>query len=86
VQKLKGKGGLLRANLLGKRVDFSARTVITGDPNISITEVGVPREIAMTLTVPITVTDRNRDQCWEMIMRGPNEYVEIFFQFLRFPN
>lgn len=73
VQKIKGKTGLLRANLLGKRVDFSARTVITGDPNISIVQVGVPREIAMTLTVPVMVTDRNRDQCWEMIMKGPNE-------------
>lgn len=50
--RLKGKEGRLRGNLMGKRVDFSARTVITGDPNIDLDEVGVPRSIAMTLTYP----------------------------------
>lgn len=50
--RLKGKEGRLRGNLMGKRVDFSARTVITGDPNIQLDEVGVPRSIAMTLTYP----------------------------------
>ena len=40
--RLKGKEGRLRSNLMGKRVDFSARTVITGDPNLSLDEVGVP--------------------------------------------
>lgn len=34
--RLKGKSGRVRGNLMGKRVDFSARTVITGDPNIGI--------------------------------------------------
>ncbi len=37
---------------MGKRVDFSARTVITGDPNLQLDQVGVPRSIAMTLTYP----------------------------------
>jgi len=50
--RLKGKEGRLRGNLMGKRVDFSARTVITGDPNLELDEVGVPRSIAMTLTFP----------------------------------
>ena len=44
--RLKGKEGRLRGNLMGKRVDFSARTVITGDANLSLDEVGVPRSIA----------------------------------------
>lgn len=48
--RLKGKEGRVRGNLMGKRVDFSARTVITGDPNLSLDEVGVPRSIARTLT------------------------------------
>ncbi|KAJ2758292.1 DNA-directed RNA polymerase II core subunit rpo21, partial [Coemansia nantahalensis] len=52
--RLKGKEGRLRGNLMGKRVDFSARTVITGDPNISIDQVGVPRSIARNLTYPET--------------------------------
>jgi DNA-directed RNA polymerase II subunit RPB1 len=50
--RLKGKEGRLRGNLMGKRVDFSARTVITGDPNLELDEVGVPRSIAMNLTYP----------------------------------
>jgi DNA-directed RNA polymerase II subunit RPB1 len=50
--RLKGKEGRLRGNLMGKRVDFSARTVITGDPNLMLDEVGVPRSIAKTLTYP----------------------------------
>jgi DNA-directed RNA polymerase II subunit RPB1 len=50
--RLKGKEGRLRGNLMGKRVDFSARTVITGDPNLELDEVGVPKSIAMTLTYP----------------------------------
>src|SRR5712672_2328204 len=50
--RLKGKEGRLRGNLMGKWVDFSARTVITGDPNLALDEVGVPRSMAMNLTYP----------------------------------
>ena len=46
----------MRGNLMGKRVDFSARTVISGEPNISIDQLGVPRSIALNLTYPETVT------------------------------
>eukprot|EP00882_Tetradesmus_deserticola_P031896 GHRQ01036077.1.p3 GENE.GHRQ01036077.1~~GHRQ01036077.1.p3 ORF type:complete len:136 (+),score=65.65 GHRQ01036077.1:683-1090(+) len=59
-QRLKGKSGRIRGNLMGKRVDFSARTVITGDPNIGIDELGVPWSIAQNLTFPETVTTSNR--------------------------
>ena len=41
-QRLKGKEGRIRNNLMGKRVDFSARSVITPDPNIELDELGVP--------------------------------------------
>jgi DNA-directed RNA polymerase II subunit RPB1 len=37
---------------MGKRVDFSACTVITGDPHLELDEAGVPKTIAMTLTYP----------------------------------
>lgn len=47
---------------MGKRVDFSARTVITPDPNLSIDEVGVPRSIALNLTFPEIVTPFNIDR------------------------
>jgi len=46
------KGGLLRGNLMGKRVDFSARSVITGDPTLDVDEIGVPRCVAAVLTRP----------------------------------
>jgi DNA-directed RNA polymerase II subunit RPB1 len=49
---LKGKEGCLRGKLMGKRVDFSARTVITSDPNLELDEFGVPKSIAMNLLYP----------------------------------
>ncbi|KAI0473760.1 DNA-directed RNA polymerase II subunit RPB1 [Xylariaceae sp. FL0804] len=72
--RLKGKEGRLRGNLMGKRVDFSARTVITGDANISLDEVGVPRSIARTLTYPETVTPYNISRLHKLVQNGPNEH------------
>ncbi|KAI0271722.1 RNA polymerase II large subunit [Gloeopeniophorella convolvens] len=72
--RLKGKEGRLRGNLMGKRVDFSARTVITGDPNLQLDEVGVPRSIAMNLTYPERVTPYNISYLQELVRRGPNAY------------
>ncbi|KAF3806693.1 DNA-directed RNA polymerase II subunit rpb1 [Colletotrichum gloeosporioides] len=72
--RLKGKEGRLRGNLMGKRVDFSARTVITGDANLSLDEVGVPRSIARTLTYPETVTPYNIGRLHELVQNGPNEH------------
>ncbi|KAI1413283.1 beta and beta-prime subunits of DNA dependent RNA-polymerase [Hypoxylon sp. FL1857] len=72
--RLKGKEGRLRGNLMGKRVDFSARTVITGDANISLDEVGVPKSIARTLTYPETVTPYNIGRLHKLVQNGPNEH------------
>ncbi|KAI5859082.1 DNA-directed RNA polymerase II subunit [Tricharina praecox] len=72
--RLKGKEGRLRGNLMGKRVDFSARTVITGDPNLSLDEVGVPRSIASTLTYPEIVTPYNIHKLHELVKNGPNQH------------
>jgi DNA-directed RNA polymerase II subunit RPB1 len=72
--RLKGKEGRLRGNLMGKRVDFSARTVITGDANLSLHEVGVPRSIARTLTYPETVTPYNISKLHQLVENGPNEH------------
>lgn len=71
-QRLTGKDGRIRGNLMGKRVDFSARTVITADPNISIDEVGVPRQIALNLTIPEKVTKFNINKLQELVNNGPN--------------
>ena len=70
--RLKGKEGRLRGNLMGKRVDFSARTVITGDPNLSIDEVGVPISIAKNLTFPEMAMSYNIEQLQELVRRGPH--------------
>lgn len=73
-QRLKSKEGRIRGNLMGKRVDFSARSVITPDPNISLEELGVPKEIAMNLTYPEKVTKYNIDKMYELVHNGPNKY------------
>ena len=71
-QRLKGKEGRFRSNLSGKRVNFSARTVISPDPNISINEVGVPEMIAKEVTVPVHVNDWNIDEIRGYIENGPD--------------
>lgn len=73
-QRLKGKEGRIRGNLMGKRVDFSARTVITADPNLPIDTVGVPRTIAQNLTFPEIVTPFNVDKLQELVNRGDTQY------------
>jgi len=73
-QRLKGKEGRFRSNLSGKRVNFSARTVISPDPNISINEVGVPEMIATEVTVPIYVTPWNIEEMKEYIRNGPDKH------------
>ncbi len=67
-QRLKGKEGRFRYYLSGKRVNFSARTVITPDPNIDIEELGVPKQIAEELTIPVSVTEWNLDQIKKIIL------------------
>lgn len=66
-QRLKGKEGRFRYNLSGKRVNFSARTVISPDPTLGINELGVPQEIARELTVPVSVTQWNLESVKGMI-------------------
>ncbi|MBM4240469.1 MAG: DNA-directed RNA polymerase subunit A' [Euryarchaeota archaeon] len=70
-QRLKGKEGRFRSNLSGKRVNFSARTVISPDPNLSINEVGVPEIIAKEVTVPVYVTEWNMEEIKKYIQNGP---------------
>lgn len=72
--RLKSKEGRLRGNLMGKRVDFSARTVITGDPNLDLDQVGVPRSTARVLTFPETVTVYNIAKLQQLVRNGPNEH------------
>ncbi len=78
VQRLKGKEGRFRSNLSGKRVNFSARTVISPDPGLSINEVGVPVEAARELTVPVFATKSNLPILKEIVKRGVNPKGEQY--------
>jgi DNA-directed RNA polymerase III subunit RPC1 len=95
VQRLKGKQGRFRGNLSGKRVDFSGRTVISPDPNLSIDEVAVPIIVAKNLTYPELVTRYNRPKLQECVRNGTKKwpganYVskagQVFRMFLKYGN
>ena len=73
-QRLGSKEGRIRSNLQGKRVEYSARSVITPDPNISVKELGVPMKIAMNLTYPEKVTAFNQAKLYKLIQNGPDNY------------
>ena len=72
--RLNSKNGRIRGNLMGKRVDFSARSVITGDPNLSVKQLGVPLKIAKNITKPVMVNDRNREFLMKLVQHGPDEH------------
>ena len=73
-QRLGSKEGRIRSNLQGKRVEYSARSVITPDPNISVKELGIPQKIAMNLTFPEKVTSFNIHKLYKLIQNGPDVY------------
>src|ERR671921_130485 len=73
-QRLKGKEGRFRGSLSGKRVDFSSRTVISPDPNLQISNVGVPVDVAKKLTIPETVSQWNLERLKSLVVNGPNIY------------
>ena len=74
IERVQGKEGRFRQNLIGKRVNFSARTVISPDPNIGINEVGVPFMIAKKLSIPEEITERNFEEMKKRIENGPDEH------------
>lgn len=71
-QRLKGKEGRFRSSLSGKRVNFSSRTVISPDPNLSVSHVGVPRAVANEMTIPVRVTAYNIEELKGIARTGPN--------------
>lgn len=79
--RLKGKEGRIRGNLQGKRIDFSARSVITSDPTISINQLGVPVKVAMNLTFPEVVTPQNIEWLSKLVRNGRDVYPGANFVF-----
>ena len=72
-QVIEKKEGLFRSNLMGKRVNFSARSVLAPDPYIAVDEVGVPEDFAKHLTYPVPVTSWNVDFLRKLVGNDSNE-------------
>lgn len=73
-QHLEKKEGLFRKNMMGKRVNFAARSVISPDPNIETNEIGVPPVFAKKLTFPEPVTNHNFYDMKEAVLNGPDKW------------
>jgi DNA-directed RNA polymerase I subunit RPA1 len=73
-QKLEKKEGLFRKNMMGKRVNFAARSVISPDPNIETNEIGVPPVFAKKLTYPEPVTSHNFKELQQAVINGPETW------------
>lgn len=73
-QLIDKKEGLFRKNMMGKRVNFAARSVISPDPNISVDQIGVPLVFAKKLTYPQPVTPWNIQELRKAVLNGPDNY------------
>jgi DNA-directed RNA polymerase I subunit RPA1 len=73
-QKLEKKEGLFRKNMMGKRVNFAARSVISPDPNIETNEIGVPPVFAKKLTYPEPVTSHNFKEMQQAVINGVDKW------------
>lgn len=73
-QIIEKKEGLVRMHMMGKRVNYAARTVITPDPNIGVDEIGIPITFAKRLTYPVPVTSWNVAELRKMVLNGPDNY------------
>jgi DNA-directed RNA polymerase beta' subunit len=74
-ERLTGKGGRIRSNTMGKRVDFSARTVIGAEPTLRLNQVGIPFEVAQIHTKPEVVTPFNIQWLTEIVNSGKANFL-----------
>lgn len=72
IERLKGKTGRIRKNLMGKRVNMTGRSVITPDPSLDIDEVGIPIQIAKNLTFMEIVNELNIAEMTKLVRKGDN--------------
>lgn len=73
-QVLEKKEGLFRKHMMGKRVNYACRSVISPDPYIGTTEIGIPLRFAKELTYPMPVADWNVERMRELVENGANVY------------
>uniref|UniRef100_T1JBE4 DNA-directed RNA polymerase I subunit RPA1 n=1 Tax=Strigamia maritima TaxID=126957 RepID=T1JBE4_STRMM len=71
-QTIEKKEGLFRQNMMGKRVNYAARSVISPDPYISIEEIGIPEVFAKKLVYPQLVTPFNVNELRQAVINGPD--------------
>lgn len=74
-ERINGKNGRIRNNMMGKRVDFCGRTVIGADPTLELNEVGFPQEFATNLTIPETVNRYNYNYLDGLVQQGKANYL-----------
>ncbi len=74
-ERLVAKEGRFRQHLMGKRVDFSARSVISPDPFLDLDEVGVPERIAKNLTIPEEINEFNFERIVKLCQSGSVKYL-----------
>ena len=75
-ERLATKNGLMRENLMGKRVEQSARTVIGPDPTLCMNELAIPEEFAKTLTKPERVNQYNKEKLITLIKEGKANFIK----------
>lgn len=73
-QLLERKEGLFRRHMMGKRVNYCCRSVISPDPYIGTNEVGIPIHFAKTLHYPTPVNDWNVKLMRKLVTNGPSIY------------
>jgi len=73
-QKLEKKEGMFRMNIMGKRVNFAARSVISPDPNIETNQIGIPPVFAKKLTYPEPVTSHTFHELKQAVINGPEKW------------
>lgn len=73
-QALEKKEGLFRKHMMGKRVNYAARSVISPDPNLETNEIGVPPVFAVKLTYPEPVTAHNVSELRQAVINGPDKW------------
>src|SRR5207244_4221717 len=87
---LKGKQGRFRQNLLGKRVDYSGRSVIVVGPDLKLFECGLPKKMALELFKPFVMRElvnkgytTNIKSAKRMVERGRNEVWDVLDQVIK---
>lgn len=74
-ERMTGKDGQIRTNLMGKRVDQSGRTVIGPDPTLKMGQLALPKEMAEILTIPVKVTRFNIDMLTKLVNNSEANFV-----------